>query len=128
MGFEFENNAPIYIQIIEQIKTDIISGNIDAGQRLPSVRDIAVRFKVNPNTVQKALSDLEGMGLIYTERTNGKFVTDDIGLIEQYKKEYADILSEKFLLSMKSIGYDENTAIDYLKKFGGNENGAFKMH
>ena len=121
MGFEFENNTPIYIQIIEQIKTDIISGKIASGERLPSVREMALSLKVNPNTVQKALSDLEALGLIYTERTNGKFVTEDNGLIEKYKKDHADILSKKFLSSMQSIGFDEMAAINYLKEFGGKE-------
>ena len=121
MEFEFDSKTPIYIQIIEQIKTDIISGKIGAGERLPSVRDIAFKLKVNPNTVQKALSDLEETGLIYTERTNGKFVTQELALIEKYKKEHADRLCEKFLENMKTIGYDDGEVLDYLKKFGGNK-------
>lgn len=121
MEFEFDSKTPIYIQIIEQIKTDIISGKIGAGERLPSVREIAFNLKVNPNTVQKALSDLESAGLIYTERTNGKFVTQDLALIEKYKKEYADRLAERFLENMKIIGYEKDEVLDYLKRFGGNK-------
>ena len=116
MEFEFNSTTPIYIQIIEQIKTDIISGKIGIGERLPSVREIALKLKVNPNTVQKALSDLELAGLIYTERTNGKFVTENLALIEKYKKEYADRLANSFLENMKTIGFSSGDAIAYLKK------------
>ncbi len=121
MEFEFDSKTPIYIQIIEQIKVDIISGKIGAGERLPSVREIAFNLKVNPNTVQKALSDLEETGLIYTERTNGKFVTTDLALIEKYKKEHADRLTQKFLENMKTIGFSSDEVLGYLKEFGGNK-------
>ncbi len=118
MSFEFDNNTPIYIQIVEQVKIDIISGKLTAGERLPSVRDLAFKIKVNPNTMQKALSELEEIGLIYTERTNGKFVTEDTELIGKYKKQYADALSKKYIASMKGIGFSEEETIKYL---GGNE-------
>ena len=121
MNFEFDNNIPIYIQLVEQLKIYIISGKIKPGERLPSVRELALQTKVNPNTMQKALSELEELNLIYTERTNGKFVTDNQELIDKYKKEYADELSNKYFLSMKSIGFDKNKTIDYLKRVGGNE-------
>lgn len=121
MEFEFDSKTPIYIQIIEQIKTDIISGKIAAGERLPSVRDIAFNLKVNPNTVQKALSDLEETGLIYTERTNGKFVTTDLALIEKYKKEHADRLCQRFLENMETLGFNGSEVLEYLNKFGGNK-------
>ena len=85
MKFEFDNNIPIYIQLVEQIKTFIISGNLKPGERLPSVRDLALQTKVNPNTMQKALTELEELKLIYTERTNGKFVTNDQKLIDKYR-------------------------------------------
>ena len=121
MELGFDNKTPIYIQIIEQIKLDIISGNISAGERLPSVREIALKLKVNPNTVQKALSELEETGLIYTERTNGKFVTENLGLIEKYKKEHADRLTESFIENMRIIGFSGEDVLDYINKFGGNK-------
>ena len=86
MDFEFDNNIPIYVQLVEQIKIYIISGKIKPGERVLSVRDLALEFKVNPNTVQKALVELENLKLIYTERTNGRFVTDDQNLIDIYKR------------------------------------------
>ena len=78
MVFEFNNEQPIYIQLVEQLKIKIISGKLPSGERLPSVRELALMTKVNPNTMQKALAELEETGLIYTERTNGKFVTTDL--------------------------------------------------
>lgn len=118
MSFEFSNNIPIYIQLVEQLKIDIISGKISCGERLPSVRDLALENKVNPNTMQRALAELEEMGLIYTERTNGKFVTEDKELILKYKQEYADRLANDFLKSMSEIGYSKEETINYLE---GNE-------
>ena len=109
MKFEFDNNIPIYIQLVEQLKIHIISGKIKPGERLPSVRDLALQVKVNPNTMQKALT------LIYTERTNGKFVTTDKKLINNYKNSYAKELSDKYFINMESIGFNKNEAINYLK-------------
>ena len=82
MEFTFDNNIPIYIQLLEYLKIYLISGVFKSGEKLPSVREFATTFKVNPNTMQKALSELESMKLIYTERTNGKYVTKDTKLIE----------------------------------------------
>jgi len=121
MKFEFDNNIPIYIQLVEQLKIFIISGKIKSGERLPSVRELALLTQVNPNTMQKALVELEGLKLIYTERTNGKFVTTDQALIDKYKFQYAEELSNKYFSSMESIGFDKNKIINYLKDFGGNE-------
>ena len=121
MSFEFDNNIPIYIQLVEQLKIYIISGKLKLGDRLPSVRDLALQTKVNPNTMQKALAELEELGLIYTERTNGKFVTDNKKLIDKYKKQYADELSKKYFLSMESIGFSKSEVIDYLKGLGGDK-------
>ena len=119
MKFEFDNNIPIYIQLVEQLKIYIISGKINPGDRLPSVRELALQTKVNPNTMQKALVELEELKLVYTERTNGKFVTNDKKLIDKYKCEYANELSNKYFSSMESIGFDKNEAINYLKELGG---------
>lgn len=116
---KFDNNIPIYIQLVEELKKYIISGRILPGERLPSVRDFAIEVKVNPNTMQKALQELESIGLIYTERTNGKYVTTDKKLIDKYKKEYASDLSNKYFTSMESIGFTKEEVIEYLEKIGG---------
>ena len=89
MNFEFDNNIPIYIQLVEQLKIYIISGNIDLGEKLPSVRDLSISFKVNPNTMQRALGELEELGLIYTKRTSGKFVTEDKYPLKTKKEQTA---------------------------------------
>ena len=113
---KFDNNIPIYIQLVEQLKIYIISGQIKSGEKLPSVRELALKTKVNPNTMQKALVELEELKLIYTERTNGKYVTNDKNLINKYKKQYAFDLSDKFFSNMKNIGFNKQEAIDYLIK------------
>ena len=85
MNYNFDNNIPIYLQLVSLIKNDIIKGALSPGEKLPSIRDLAITYKVNPNTVSKALSELENISLIYTERTNGKYVSSDISLINKYK-------------------------------------------
>ena len=77
MNYIFDNERPIYIQLVEIIRIEIVSGKFKKGQRMPSVRELALIMKVNPNTMQKALAELENEQLIYTERTNGKYVTED---------------------------------------------------
>ena len=119
MKFEFDNNIPIYIQLVDILKKDIISGKLKPGEKIPSVRDLASNMKVNPNTMQKALSELENMKLIYTERTNGKFVSNDKKLIEKYKYQEANNLSNKYFSSMESIGFEKSEALKYLKDLGG---------
>jgi len=121
MKFNFDNNLPIYIQLVEQLKIYIISGKLNIGERIPSVRELGSSIKVNPNTIQKALVELEEMNLIYTESTNGRFVTKDIKLIEKLKEEYANNITKKYYEDMSKIGYSKKNIINYIKK--GNENG-----
>ena len=121
MNPSFDNNLPIYLQLVEQLIVHIISGKYFAGERLPSVRDLALQLKVNPNTVQKALLELENRGLIFTERTNGKFVTEDVSLIERQKVEYADMLTKGYMEAMEKIGFGNNDVLKLIKSFGGNE-------
>ena len=115
MDFVFENNIPIYIQLLDYIKIYLISGVFKPGDKLPSVREFATTFKVNPNTMQKALAELESMNLIYTERTNGKFVTTDEKVIEKLKDEYAITLAKSYFQGMKRIGLGKADSIKYLE-------------
>jgi len=115
----FDNNIPIYIQLVEYLKKDIILGKFKSGERLPSVRDLALSLKVNPNTMQKALMELEEQKLIYTERTNGKYVTEDKKIIDKIKKEYAKEVTNKYLCNRKSIGFNKDEVINYINELGG---------
>ena len=116
MDITFDNNIPIYIQLLEYMKIYLISGVFKCGDKLPSVRDFASTFKVNPNTMQKALSELESMNLIYTERTNGKYVTQDKELIEKLKDEYALTLAKSYFEGMKRIGLGKADSIKYIER------------
>ena len=119
MEYIFDNERPIYIQLVEKLKAQIISGKLKQGERLPSVRELALIARVNPNTMQKALAELENEGLIYTERTNGKFVTQNKELIEKVKRELAKEKVEKYLNDMQNIGMTYEDAIIYLQELGG---------
>lgn len=119
MEFVFDNERPIYIQLVEMIRIDIVSGKFKKGQKLPSVRELALMMKVNPNTMQKALIGLEDEKLIYTERTNGKYVTEDEKLIEEIKKQLAQEKVNNYLNSMKNIGISYELAVKYLQELGG---------
>ena len=115
MEYIFDNERPIYLQLVEKLRIEIVSGKIKQGERLPSVRELALIARVNPNTMQKALVELENQGLVYTERTNGKFVTEDKKLIEKVKEELAKEKVNNYLKDMKNIGIDTSEAIKYLQ-------------
>ena len=116
MNFVFDNDRPIYIQLVEQLKIYIISGKIKSGEKLPSVRDLALKTKVNPNTMQKALVELEDLKLIYTERTNGKYVTKDQKLLDKFKDKYAKEKTKKYIDEMKELGFIKNEIVEFLKE------------
>ena len=118
MDYIFDNERPIYIQLVEIIRIEIVSGKFKKGQKIPSVRELALIMKVNPNTMQKALVELENEKLIYTERTNGKYVTEDEELIETVKRKLAKEIVDNYLNSMKNIGIDYNSAVKYLQEGG----------
>lgn len=126
MNYNFDNNIPIYIQLVSLIKNDIIKGALSPGEKLPSIRDLAITYKVNPNTVSKALSELENISLIYTERTNGKYVSSDISLINKYKEEYAASLTEEYINKMINLGYNKEEVNKYIMKKG-EKYGTIKM-
>ena len=117
--FKFDNERPIYLQLVEQLRIAIVSGAYAAGSRLPSVRELAVMAKVNPNTMQKALTELESDQLVFTERTNGKFVTNDQRLLAKIKTELASDLVQKYTSDMAKIGITYVDSIKYLKQLGG---------
>ena len=115
MDTVFNNSVPIYLQIVSEIKKQIISGKLVPGTRIQSVRELALTYQVNPNTIQKALRELEEEGLIKTERTNGKFVTEDIKIIKKVKNEYADNLTQNYLSEMISLGITKQEIKERIK-------------
>lgn len=113
----FNNSNPIYQQIIEMIKVSIAKGDYAPGAKVSSVRELAIDFGVNPNTVQRALAKLEEMGYLYTQRTSGRYVTKDVVLIKQLKSEILGSMMAEFMTKMQVIGIEEEEVIPYLKAY-----------
>jgi Predicted transcriptional regulators len=116
MIWSFKNNQPIYTQIIEFIKLRIISGYYPIGGRLPSVRDLASEASVNPNTMQKALSELEDIGLIYSQRTSGRFITENSNVITDIRNQIASNYIKEFLETMGNMGLKRKDIFELLTK------------
>lgn len=104
MPYDFDSGRPIYTQLLEKITTDIVSGVLAPGQKLPGVRESACEYGVNPNTVQRAMAELERQGLVYSERTAGRFVTNDTELIHATRMSIARTLAQNYLKSMQELG------------------------
>lgn len=119
MHWEFQNDRPIYTQILEQMKRFILSGIFRPGERLPSVRELAADAGVNPNTMQRALSELELTGLIFTVRTSGRFITDKPDLICALKSELAQELLEKLCSDLHTIGFTDREIASLLQNHKG---------
>lgn len=116
MKWQFSNDAPIYAQLIAQIKVGIVSGAFPPGERLPSVRDLATEAGVNPNTMQRALTELERDGLVYSQRTAGRFVTEDQTMIEAAKRGLAEGHIQTFLAAMRRLGYGKEDILNLLRQ------------
>lgn len=117
MGNDYSANIPIYLQIMNEIKLKIVSGEWETGQRLTPVREMAMQFAVNPNTMQRALSELEREGLLYTERTSGRFVTSDESLVSKIRDEMASEYSMNFFISMQKLGYSMEQIIKIVENY-----------
>lgn len=130
MRWLFSNDAPIYTQLVQQIKVGIVTGALPRGERLPSVRDLATEAGVNPNTMQRAMAELERDGLVYSQRTAGRFVTEDEELIRQAKRSLAEKHIKTFLAAMLRLGYQREEIIELLEqetRQGGIEDGGIRM-
>ena len=127
MQWQFSNDAPIYTQLIQQVKVGIVTGAFPPGERLPSVRDLATEAGVNPNTMQRALAELERDGLVYSQRTAGRFVTEDSTMINQAKRSLAERHIKTFLEAMLRLGFQREEIIHLveqeLREEGGNHAG-----
>lgn len=116
MAWNLDADKPIYAQLVEIIQMRIISGQYKAGDRLPSVRELAAEASVNPNTMQKALAELERNGLIITQRTSGRTVTEDSEMIKQTQAALADEYIKNFFRMMKELGYSMEEILSLIKK------------
>ena len=108
MKFDFDNEKPIYLQLIEGVRVAIVSGELPPGSRIPPVRELAMQARINPNTVQRALAELEEEGLIFTERTNGKYVTEDAARIRAEKEKLARLSLCRFRKELARLGMTKN--------------------
>ena len=123
MDWKFRNDLPIYSQLVEQITLGIVSGEYPPGVRLPSVRDLAMEAGVNPNTMQRALQELEREGLVFSQRTAGRFVTEEVDLIQRAKKALARQSAQVFLQDMEKLGYDWEEILSLLEEEKEEEHG-----
>ena len=124
MNWKFSSDRAIYLQIVEQIKLFIVSGYFAKGNKIASVRELAADAGVNPNTMQKALTELEREGLLYSNRTSRRFITDNSELIASAKREFANEKVADFLLSMKKLGYTKQESVQLIENYdmGGKDN------
>lgn len=116
MAWMFDNSKPIYSQIEDEIKKMILSGKLSKGEKIKSVRELAQEAGVNPNTMQKALSEIERQGLIITERTNGRFVTNEQILIDGLKEDFFRQKVTVLIEELRSLEFTKNDIIRFIEK------------
>ena len=116
MEWKIDNNKPVYIQLVEQLKVKIISGEIELDSKLDSVRSLAADAMVNPNTMQKALAELEREGIVYSKRTSGRFVTDNKELIENERKNLVKDNVKKTLDTLINLGYTNDEILSLVEE------------
>ncbi|MBR3736085.1 MAG: GntR family transcriptional regulator [Lachnospiraceae bacterium] len=114
MPWNLDSDRPIFLQIVERLESDIVSGKYAPGEKLPAVRELAVEAAVNPNTMQKACAELERIGLVYSQRTSGRFVTEDKKRIDQTRKDLAKKTAKAFLHKMEELGISRDEALKLL--------------
>ncbi|HPU62807.1 MAG TPA: GntR family transcriptional regulator [Mobilitalea sp.] len=122
MQWDLNSDKPVYLQLVEQIQAGIISGKYRPGDKLPSVREMAAQAMVNPNTMQRAMSELERDGLVYTNRTAGRFITSDEKLIGQLKKRYITQIINEFLEKTGQLGLELDEIISLINEIAKNKN------
>ncbi|MFC5630648.1 MULTISPECIES: GntR family transcriptional regulator [Streptococcus] len=117
MAWKFDEKSPIYAQIAQHVKMQIISNQVKSGDQLPTVREYAEEAGVNPNTMQRAFTELEREGMVYSQRTSGRFVTEDIDLIAEKRLEVAQLELKNFVSNMQKIGFSQEDIIPELTRF-----------
>lgn len=116
MEWQIDNNKPVYIQLVEQLKMKIISGEIELDSKLDSVRSLAADAMVNPNTMQKALAELERQGFVYSKRTSGRFVTSDKTLIDSERKNLVKESIKSSLQTLINLGYTDEEIMELIEE------------
>lgn len=116
MSWDFQTDRPIYLQIMEHFEAGILSGEYPAGSRLKSVRDLAAEAAVNPNTMQKALAELERKGLVHSCRTSGRHITDDESVIQKLRTEQAGEKTRLFLKQMYQMGFQKEDLLHLIQE------------
>ena len=116
MPWNLDSDRPIYLQLMERIQHDIISGSYKPGDKLPSVRELAMEASVNPNTMQKALSELERIGLVHSRRTSGRFITEDKTMLRKMKEQQASRQIKEFIEKMRQLGYQDPEILSLIKE------------
>ena len=117
MEWSFNDGLPIYSQLIHRFKAAVASGELKPGEKLQSVRDLALEAKVNPNTMPRALSELEREGLLFTQRTSGRFVTEELERLDALRASLAREQVTGYFEAMKSIGFSREEALKYIGSF-----------
>lgn len=128
MQWQLRGDRPIYQQLVEILTEQIVSGQLAAGDKVPAVRELAAQAGVNLNTMQRALADMEREGLMYTNRTSGRYVTEDKEMIQKIREQIASDRIAEFLAGMSQLGFSEQEVYSLLEKRQGegNKNGTEK--
>lgn len=120
---EFENNIPIYVQVINDIKKDMVNGVLALGEKLPSGRELALKYKINPNTANRIYKELEAEEICYTKRGLGTYVTEDGEKLMMIREEMAVTLLDTFIEGMKNLGFTKEEVLKILEeKYNANNN------
>lgn len=127
MDKTLNENLPIYMQIMDKIRAAIVSGELQPGQKIAPVRELAEAFGVNPNTMQRALSELEREHLLNSERTSGRFVTKDTAVIEAVRKAAAEKVVRDFLHQMHEMGFNKTQIEDFFRQMDMEEQGVLEI-
>ena len=114
---EYNTGAPIYLQVINELKKKMVKGELKPGEKMPSSRDLAVEYKVNQNTAARIYREMEMQGYCFTRRGIGTFVSEEENMFRDLKKEMASELLKNFMHEMKGLGYKKDDIIDQIADY-----------
>jgi GntR family transcriptional regulator len=123
VSISFDNQRPIYIQLLDLFRDEIVSGSLSPGQKIESVRELALKYGVNPNTVQRALGELERLNLARSDRTRGRFVTEDDEVIQQLRFDSAQQITEDYIQAARNLQISLDDALSLVKKLWDDQEG-----